>query len=112
MKFEVKHVEFEFPAEGGKTLYECFVRDFCKTLKKYASNTCITKVLENMDQSKVLEKITLQKAISINTLNNVLINYLNNLNFSAQQVCNMNFMFENINFKYVNSRVKISVKWY
>lgn len=111
MKFEVKYVEFEFPSADCNMLYECFVKDFGKIFKKYASNTCITQVSEYKDQSKVLEKITLQKSISLNTLNNVLKDYLNDLNISAQQVCNMKFIFENINFEYVNFRAKIKVGW-
>lgn len=106
MKLEVKYVEFEFSfVNASARVYENFVKDFCKIFQKYASNTCITKVSENINSDVLLEKITLQKSISLNTLNNVLSNYLNDNSISNK------FIFENINFEYVNSRARIKVKW-
>ena len=101
MKFEVKYVEFELNTDCIKRAEE-FTKSFEVNLNKYASNTKIVKVNEKQNDSKHIIKLTLQKHIALNTLNNI----INNIQNTSRVVC------DSINYEYNVSRTKINVKMF
>ena len=101
MKFEVKYVFFDFDSICIKSV-EKFVKSFETGLNKFASNTQITRVIENVDSKKYSVKITLQKHIALNTLCNI----LNNVQKNLRVLCS------SINYEYDVCRAKINVKMF
>lgn len=99
MRFGVKFVELNFTGESNVKSLTIFQKLWATGLKKYASNTSIVHVSDIIFDEKTKSVITLQKPISICTVNNI----------CGMLMKESKFIFKNINFDIDKMQVKITV---